>query len=139
MRILSRIVSCNLWPIEHYSDFGVDIAAFLYALATKVTIDFAFHTIRLMLAAIGDGNLSFPIGALITHIFAHLGIEPHEGEPGITSIASFDKKTIAKSSEQVERHIRRQAAAKNTDIAGTSSSSTTSILKMAYPCCLRNL
>ena len=41
MRILSRIVSCNLWPIGHYSDFGVNRAAFLYALATEVPIDFA--------------------------------------------------------------------------------------------------
>jgi hypothetical protein len=48
-----------------------------------------------MLAAFVDGNLSLPFGGLITHIFAHLGIELEEGEPVITSIASFDKKTIA--------------------------------------------
>jgi hypothetical protein len=65
-----------------------------------------------MIAAFEDGNLSLPFGGLISHIFAHLGIEPEEGEPVITSIASFDKRTISKSSGQVDRHIRRQAAAK---------------------------
>jgi hypothetical protein len=67
-------VSCNLWPIGHYSDFGVDRAAFLYALATEVPIDFASHAIWLMLAAFEDGNLSLPFGGLISHIFAHLGL-----------------------------------------------------------------
>jgi hypothetical protein len=133
MRILSRIVSCNLWPIGHYSDFGVDRAAFLYALATEVPIDFASHAIRLMLAAFEEGNLSLPFGGLISHIFAHLGIEPEEGEPVITSIASFDKRTIAKSSGQVDRHIRRQAAARNPNIAGASSSSTPPIPQDAMP------
>jgi hypothetical protein len=98
MKILSHIMSYNLWPIRHYSDFGVDKATFLYALATEVPIDFASHAIQLMLATIGDGNLSLPFSGLITHIFAHLGIKPQEGEPGITSIASFDTKTITKSS-----------------------------------------
>ena len=133
MRILSRIVSCNLWPIGHYSDFGVDRAAFLYALATEVPIDFASHAIRLMLAAFVDGNLSLPFGGLITHIFTHLGIKPEEGALVITSIASFDKKTIAKSSRQVERHIRRQAVARNLDIARASSSNTTSIPQDVVP------
>jgi hypothetical protein len=110
MRILSHIVSCNLWLIGHYYDFGVDRATFLYTLAIEVPIDFASHAIWLMIAAFVDGNLSFPFGGLITHIFAHLGIEPQEGEPVITSIASFYNKTIARSSGQVERHIRRQAA-----------------------------
>ena len=91
MRILSRIVSYNLWPIRHYFDFGVDGAAFLYALAIEVPIDFASHAIWLMFVAFVDGTLSLPFGGLITHIFAHLGIEPEEGEPIITSIASFDK------------------------------------------------
>ena len=105
MRILNRIVSYNLWPIGHYFDFEVDRATFFYALATEVPIDFASHAIRLMLAAFVDGTLSLPFGGLITHIFSHLGIEPEAGEPVITSIASFNKKTIAKSSGQVEHHI----------------------------------
>jgi hypothetical protein len=139
MRILNRIVSCNLWPIGHYSDFGVDRAAFLYALATEVPIDFASHAIRLMLAAFEDGNLSLPFGGLISHIFAHLGIEPGEGEPVITFIASFDKRTISKSSGQVDHHIRRQAAARNPDIAGASSSSTTPIPQDAVPMMLEKI
>jgi hypothetical protein len=92
-----------------------------------------------MLATFVDGNLPLPFSGLITHIFAHLGIEPEEGEPVITFIASFDKKTIAKSSGQVDRHIRRQAASRNLDIAGASSSSTTSIPQDVVPMMLEKV
>ena len=47
MRILSRIVFANLWPVAHYNDFGVDQAAFLYAFATGVPIVFSTHACTL--------------------------------------------------------------------------------------------
>jgi predicted methyltransferase len=92
-----------------------------------------------VLAAFVDDTLSLPFGGFITHIFAHLGIEPEEGEHVITSIATFDKKTIAKSFGQVEHHIRRQDVARNPDIGGASLRSTTSIPQDVVPMMLEQL
>ena len=80
MRILSRIVSANLWLVAHYNDFGIDRAAFLHAFATRVPIDFSTHAIRLMLVAYEDGQISLPFGCLIIRICTHLEIEHEEND-----------------------------------------------------------
>lgn len=94
MRIFSRIMSSNLWPLRHYADFGVDQASFQYAFATGVSIDFASHAIRLMLAVYGEGNSSLPFGGLVTWIFKHRSIEHRENGPTITPLGNYKKSTI---------------------------------------------
>ncbi|KAE8055922.1 hypothetical protein FH972_012731 [Carpinus fangiana] len=94
MRTLSQIVSANIWLVGHYTDFGVDRAAFLFALTTGVPIDFSTHAIQLMLTAYEVDNSCLPFGCLITQILRHLGVEPLECEPFVRQKESFNKHTM---------------------------------------------
>jgi hypothetical protein len=102
-RMLSQIMTQNLWPISSYALISYPRACLLYALCNFIPVDFR----KLVVVAMQEVHYvtipeySIPCAGLITLFTASSQVHPEPGELLVAPMRPFDKVTMHSSSANI--------------------------------------
>jgi hypothetical protein len=137
VKLLTRIVMQNVFPIDHHSDLGFARGQFIYALLTDVQIDFASIAIRLMKAMFSETSISLPYGSLISRIIAKF-VQIPDSEPTMKHLGPFCKATVSRSKGQMRLHGTKDFEA-TTDPAATTEAGPSGGVSTLVPVSLEDV